>query len=627
MGGLGNQLWQYIAGLALVTIHLREGTRVNLRVDTSWYVRNARATPPRAFLLDKLFPDIATQTDVPDGILDGYAVYREPAPFAFAEDFTGLAPAVILKGYFQHFRYLELARDLFQPRRSPLPGSYRRLQARYALVALHVRRGDYVRPTMPQGLVPTAYYRGALEEVRARIANPYVVIFSDDLDWAETQLAPVLAQLGLPWRAARHAPKDAEIADFSLMTQCRHFICANSSFSMLAALLGADPADSLVYMPYLLNQGGNVPFSKVAPASWQSPSYRFFNGTPSTRPSVSLIITVHETWDYLHRCLESACNQTTSDIEIIVVDAASTPDSWQVIQQFRQHDPRIVAVRHAQSKGFGASATTAIDAARGEWVLFLACENYLRPDAIEILLETSDKHPGTDLVTADGWAILPSFGIALNEYPNYRIGIENPLAHLLRGQLPPIQPCIEAKLWRRDLFIRQRTLFAQGGHVNEVSSVPRLLHHARSATLSGAKLSFFQQGIVPGQVQDPSMESRDLDAALASLLAWGQRNLSADLYKLLPGYCASQRQSIGQHQTTANAAPPRTWRTLTPRLPKPLARAMPAIDRLLERRAGFGGTEGPDTWINRRCHPIRLSFTQKLRLHAILTLRRLSQHT
>jgi glycosyltransferase involved in cell wall biosynthesis len=56
---------------------------------------------------------------------------------------------------------------------------------------------------------------------------------------------------------------------------------------------------------------------------------------------VSVIIPVYNTEKYLKKCLDSVCNQTLSDIEIICIDDCSTDNSLSILKEYALSDKRI----------------------------------------------------------------------------------------------------------------------------------------------------------------------------------------------------------------------------------------------------------------------------------------------
>ena len=379
-GGLGNQLWQYIAGLALQKHYAKSGQECNICFDTSWYQDGKRPV-----LLQKLIPDSVFSAHLAQQNTE-FLVYREPKQMAFSPDFLSLSgnSGIILEGYFQHYHYFELAQP--QLRLVPMPQKYRALQQEgYELVALHVWRGDYTQAKNQaiHGLLPLAYYRAALQKVCQNAAKPYLLLFSDDLPWVREYLLPEIQQLALPW----DSPDGDVIADFSLMAGCRHLIIANSSLSALAALFATDGGcknDVLVYTPRLWHLSLNILSGQMLPPNWNIVEYPFFCKKILPPPKVSVIIPVYNTESYLHRCLESVCLQTEPNIEIIIVNDASPDNSWRIIQEYVHRDSRIRTIRHEVNRHLGGARNSGIRAAKGEWLLFLDSDDYIRLDTIEI---------------------------------------------------------------------------------------------------------------------------------------------------------------------------------------------------------------------------------------------------
>ena len=55
-------------------------------------------------------------------------------------------------------------------------------------------------------------------------------------------------------------------------------------------------------------------------------------------PLVSILIPVYNRQDLLPVCIESALAQTITDLEVVIVDNASTDKTWEVCQKFARQD-------------------------------------------------------------------------------------------------------------------------------------------------------------------------------------------------------------------------------------------------------------------------------------------------
>lgn len=66
-------------------------------------------------------------------------------------------------------------------------------------------------------------------------------------------------------------------------------------------------------------------------------------------PSVSIIVAVYNSGNYIKHCLNSLINQTFKDIEFILIDDGSTDDSGQICDNFAKNDERIRVI-HKKTK-------------------------------------------------------------------------------------------------------------------------------------------------------------------------------------------------------------------------------------------------------------------------------------
>ena len=100
---------------------------------------------------------------------------------------------------------------------------------------------------------------------------------------------------------------------------------------------------------------------------------------------ISIIIPVFNTEQYLRQCIDSACRQTLKDLEIIIVNDASTDSSPAIIREYKSLDPRIVVIELQHNRGLGAARNVALKQARGRYIMFLDSDDWLEADAAEQL--------------------------------------------------------------------------------------------------------------------------------------------------------------------------------------------------------------------------------------------------
>lgn len=120
-------------------------------------------------------------------------------------------------------------------------------------------------------------------------------------------------------------------------------------------------------------------------------------------PVVSLIIPVYHAEKYLRRCLDSALQQTFSDMEIIAVNDGSEDASLEICREYEAKDSRF-HVLDKENTGVSDSRNRAIAMAQGEYLQFLDSDDWLAPDATENLVYAARKYD-CDLVIADFYRV------------------------------------------------------------------------------------------------------------------------------------------------------------------------------------------------------------------------------
>ena len=108
---------------------------------------------------------------------------------------------------------------------------------------------------------------------------------------------------------------------------------------------------------------------------------------------VSIIIPCYNAGKTLQKCLDSALNQGQKPYEVICIDDASTDNTPDVL---RSYGTRIKVITHATNQGVGVSRGDGIKMATGDYVFFLDSDDWLEPDALEIL---ADAIGDADIVT------------------------------------------------------------------------------------------------------------------------------------------------------------------------------------------------------------------------------------
>lgn len=105
---------------------------------------------------------------------------------------------------------------------------------------------------------------------------------------------------------------------------------------------------------------------------------------------VSIIVPVYNIKEYLPRCVQSLLGQSFGDFEILLVDDGATDGSGALCDELAKGDGRIRVV-HKPNGGLSDARNAGLDAATGEWILFVDGDDYLVSDAVERLLAQASQ--------------------------------------------------------------------------------------------------------------------------------------------------------------------------------------------------------------------------------------------
>jgi O-antigen/teichoic acid export membrane protein len=115
-------------------------------------------------------------------------------------------------------------------------------------------------------------------------------------------------------------------------------------------------------------------------------------------PRVSILIPAYNCDNTILRALESAQSQTLADIEIIVIDDASTDHTFELVRARQDKDERIRVCRLEVNGGPAAARNMGLSLARGEWIALLDADDSIEPIRLERLLARAND---TDVLIAD----------------------------------------------------------------------------------------------------------------------------------------------------------------------------------------------------------------------------------
>ncbi len=276
LGGLGNQMFQYALYKALqrefsnvkADLHgyqnysLHNGFELenvfNIKLKTiNPFTRNIYIKHNRKWVYRKLRRILNVKN----------AYQEEKSLFAFDPSILTDPKPRYYWGYWQNLQYFERIADELRSDfnfKKKLTGTNQQTLAQInqsQSIAIHVRRGDYLKDPLLGGLCGVDYYQAAIELIQMKVASPKFFIFSDDIAWCKEHLGLTNAAF-ITWNTGQKS-----YIDMQLMSACKHNIIANSSFSWWAAWLNPNQSKIVVYPKKWVNDH-QTEESMATPETW-----------------------------------------------------------------------------------------------------------------------------------------------------------------------------------------------------------------------------------------------------------------------------------------------------------------------------------------------------------------------
>ena len=128
-----------------------------------------------------------------------------------------------------------------------------------------------------------------------------------------------------------------------------------------------------------------------------------------SRPRVSVVVPCHDYGAFLPAAVASALDQRGVDVDVLVVDDASTDDSVAVAERLAASDPRIDLLVHETNRGHIATYNDGLAKVSGDHVVLLSADDVLVPDALTRAAALLESDPRIGLVYghAPAFADLP----------------------------------------------------------------------------------------------------------------------------------------------------------------------------------------------------------------------------
>jgi len=266
LGRLGNQLFQFASTIGIADMR---GYIPAFPIENTTSYKGTGPIDPKTGKRLETRCELLDCFDIREGIFFNESqistTHRfNEIDFNYNPGVENLPENVDLFGYFQNERYFShIRKDLlkilkFRSNHIEIGDNFLSVLNTNTLISLHIRRGDYLNLPEFHPVCTIEYYEEAISILND--TNTTFLIFSDDLSWAKDKIMipnSVFVELGNPY------------VEMYLMTQCKHHIIANSSFSWWGAWLAEDPDQEVIAPSRWFGESMNKDTSGIYCKTWK----------------------------------------------------------------------------------------------------------------------------------------------------------------------------------------------------------------------------------------------------------------------------------------------------------------------------------------------------------------------
>lgn len=170
---------------------------------------------------------------------------------------------IFFDGYWQNKKYYKELKNWIEFKAIELDDLNKKILTKIIKtesVAIHIRRGDYLKLLDKNGLITKEYYMDAISLIKNRYSNPSFFFFSDDIEWVKENFKEK-DSVYVTWNTGNKS-----YLDMYLMTFCKANIIANSTFSYWGAFLNKN--NPVVIYPKIWSLDGTVNSEDLALEHW-----------------------------------------------------------------------------------------------------------------------------------------------------------------------------------------------------------------------------------------------------------------------------------------------------------------------------------------------------------------------
>jgi glycosyltransferase involved in cell wall biosynthesis len=205
---------------------------------------------------------------------------------------------------------------------------------------------------------------------------------------------------------------------------------------------------------------------------------------------VSIIVPVHNSEIYLHKCLDSLVNQSLEEIEIILINDNSIDESINILQEYKNRYPnKIILIDLKERQGPGGARNEGLNIASGQYIGFVDSDDYVEIEMFEELynLAISGDYDMVDCCFEN--KRVEKFALSTTENTWGKLNIEK------RRQLIAYPGFLWSKIIKRNILIENHIRFRENVTYEDMDFLPVVMLYLKSVYATDLLLYYYENNL------------------------------------------------------------------------------------------------------------------------------------
>ena len=207
---------------------------------------------------------------------------------------------------------------------------------------------------------------------------------------------------------------------------------------------------------------------------------------------VSVITPFYNREQYIEKCINSILGQTYPHWELILIDDGSTDCTAAICTKYMERDPRIKLLTNDRNSGVAYSRNKGLDAARGEYIIFVDSDDFITSCYIEMMLQIASEQSCEMVQCKIKWGCTLETPDDFDKNAHYFMTINKDRADASRslqdGRDSRLGGMVCAKLYHKRLFEHVR--FPLGKIHEDEAVMHRLVYEANGIASISAEMYY-----------------------------------------------------------------------------------------------------------------------------------------